>query len=243
MTAILVHGVPDTYRVWDGVRMHLGRRDVKALALPGFGVPLPAGFNASKEAYVDWITGELEKEDGPVDLVGHDWGCILVARVASLRPDLVRTWAAGDGPVSAAYVWHAVAKIWQTPTEGEKWMAEMDPAALAAQLATTYKVPIHLAQETVARMDATMKDSILRLYRSAVQVGQEWEPDLSKASSPGFVFWGVSDTDCPIEFADRLGAATGSEVLHMPCRHWPLLEMPAHLASALERHWSSNQSR
>jgi pimeloyl-ACP methyl ester carboxylesterase len=110
MTAILVHGVPDTYRVWDGVRKHLGRSDVKALALPGFGVPLPAGFQASKEAYVDWITGELEKEDGPVDLVGHDWGCILVARVASLRPDLVRTWAGGDGPVSAAYVWHPWAR-------------------------------------------------------------------------------------------------------------------------------------
>jgi pimeloyl-ACP methyl ester carboxylesterase len=242
MTAILVHGVPDTYRVWDGVRKHLGRSDVKALALPGFGVPLPAGFHASKEAYVDWITGELEKEDGPVDLVGHDWGCILVARVASLRPDLVRTWAAGGGPVSAAYVWHAWAKIWQTPTEGEKWMAELEPAAFAALL-VTFKVPVHLAQETAARMDATMKDSILRLYRSGVQVGQEWEPDLSKASSPGFVFWGVSDTGVPIAFADRLGAATGSEVLHMPCNHWPLLEMPAHLASALERHWSSNQSR
>jgi pimeloyl-ACP methyl ester carboxylesterase len=191
---------------------------------------------------VGWIIGELEKEDRPADLVGHDWGCILVARVASLRPDLVRTWAAGSAPVSAAYVWHAVAKIWQTPTEGEKWMAELDPAVFAALLAT-YKVPIHLALETAARMDATMKDSILRLYRSAVQVGQEWEPDLSKASSPGFVFWGLSDTDCPIEFADRLGAATGSEVLHMPCGHWPVLEMPAQLASALERHWSSNQSR
>jgi pimeloyl-ACP methyl ester carboxylesterase len=243
MTAILVHGVPDTYRVWDGVRKHLGRSDIKALALPGFGVPRPAGFHSRKEEYVDWLTGVLEKEDGPVDLVGHDWGCMLVARVASLRPDLVRTWAAGNGPVSAAWRVPAVAKIWQTPTEGEKWMAELDPAAFAAELATTYKVPIYLAQETAARMDATMKDSILRLYRSAVQVGQEWEPGLSKASSPGFVFWGVSDTAAPIEFADRLGAATGSEVLHMPCGHWPLLEKPAQLASALERHWSSSQSR
>jgi hypothetical protein len=28
--AILIHGVPDTHRVWDGVRQHLTRPDVEA---------------------------------------------------------------------------------------------------------------------------------------------------------------------------------------------------------------------
>lgn len=94
MPAILIHGVPDTHRVWDGVRQHLTRTDVEAWDLPGFGAPLPTGFECSKEEYVTWLIERLEEVGGPVDLVGHDWGCILAARVASLRPDLVRTWQA-----------------------------------------------------------------------------------------------------------------------------------------------------
>jgi len=54
-------------------------------------------------------------------------GCIMVARVASLRPDLVRTWAAGDAPVNSDYVWHPLAKIWQTPDVGEAWMEDLNP--------------------------------------------------------------------------------------------------------------------
>jgi pimeloyl-ACP methyl ester carboxylesterase len=41
MPAVLVHGFPDTYRVWDRVRKHLKRTDVLALELPGFGCPVP----------------------------------------------------------------------------------------------------------------------------------------------------------------------------------------------------------
>jgi pimeloyl-ACP methyl ester carboxylesterase len=92
MPAVLVHGVPDTHRVWDRVRAQLTRKDVVALALPGFDNPAPAGFTSTKEAYADWITQQLETIGTPVDLVGHDWGCMLTARIASIRPDLVRTW-------------------------------------------------------------------------------------------------------------------------------------------------------
>ena len=53
MPAVFVHGVPDTQRVWDGVISRLKRKDVVALSLPGFGCPVPAGFSATKEAYVD----------------------------------------------------------------------------------------------------------------------------------------------------------------------------------------------
>src|SRR5687768_14742801 len=93
MPAILVHGVPDTQHVWDGVRRHLTRSDVEAWNLPGFGAERPAGFGSTKEEYADWLIERLERIGEPVDLVGHDWGCILTLRVASLRPDLVRTWA------------------------------------------------------------------------------------------------------------------------------------------------------
>src|SRR5262245_44401910 len=99
MPAVLVHGVPDTPALWDGVRAHLSRTDVLAPNLPGFEHPVPKGFTATKDEYVAWLIGELEAIGEPVDLVGHDWGSILVQRVVSLRQDLIRTWAVGAGPV------------------------------------------------------------------------------------------------------------------------------------------------
>ena len=76
MPAVLVHGVPETSALWDGLVPLLGRDDVVTLQLPGFGTPRPDGFGATKEEYVDWLVGELESRqgDGPIDLVGHDWG-------------------------------------------------------------------------------------------------------------------------------------------------------------------------
>src|ERR1700688_3759886 len=122
--AVLVHGVPDPYRVWDPVRAQITRKDVVALALPGFDSPAPAGFTSTKEAYADWIIQQLETIGTPVDLVGHDWGCMLTARVASIRPDLVRTWTGISGPIDPGYEWHEIAKIWQTPGEGERGRAK-----------------------------------------------------------------------------------------------------------------------
>jgi len=49
MTAVFVHGVPETHHVWDKVRHKLGREDTKALALPGFGTPVPPGLGSTKD--------------------------------------------------------------------------------------------------------------------------------------------------------------------------------------------------
>src|SRR5436190_242394 len=98
MPAVFVHGVPDTATMWDALRSHLTRTDVIALSLPGFDAPIPDGFSSTKEEYAAWVIAQLEAIGEPVDLVGHDWGSMLVQRVASTRTDLIRTVAAGSGP-------------------------------------------------------------------------------------------------------------------------------------------------
>src|SRR5947207_11849618 len=183
MPAVLVHGVPDTHRLWDRLRAHLTHHDVIAVSLPGFDASVPAGFVPTKEAYVDWLVGEIERIGAPVDLVGHDWGALLVQRAVSIRPDLVRTWACGDGPVDAEYVWHDLAQQWQTPGVGEQVMEAITPDAMAEALAAA-GVPAEAARETARHVDAAMKDCILRLYRSAVRVGAEWQPDLERVTRP-----------------------------------------------------------
>ena len=238
MPAVFIHGVPDTVHVWDSVFSQLARTDLLALELPGFDTAVPAGFSASKEEYVDWIIGKLEAVGEPVDLVGHDWGCLFTAHVASLRPDLVRTWAAGSGPVSAGYEWHPLAKIWQTPGMGEQWMRELDSEKFSQHL-QELGVPAEIAPAMASRVDGRMKRVILSLYRSALHVGQEWQPELENMTSPGLVFWGEQDEACPIRFAEELAQDTHADrILKLDCGHWTPLQKPREVADALTAHWA-----
>src|SRR5690242_18871292 len=95
MTVVLVHGNPETHAVWDLLVPHLDRGPVVRLAPPGFGAPVPEGSGPTLLEYRDWLIRALERlvaADGPVDLVGHDWGGGHVVNVATARPDMVRTW-------------------------------------------------------------------------------------------------------------------------------------------------------
>src|SRR5262249_50163269 len=102
MPAVFVHGVADTHRVWHALVRRLRRPDVVTLSLPGFGCETPPGFDCTKEAYARWLSAELSRIEGPIDLVGHDWGGLLVVRAVSLEPTRVRTWAAGAAPLDPA---------------------------------------------------------------------------------------------------------------------------------------------
>ena len=242
MPAVLVHGVPDTSLMWDPLRAHLSRTDVVALSLPGFATPVPEGFAATKEEYADWLIAQLEAIGEPVDLVGHDWGCILVQRVASIRPDLVRTLAGGSGPVDAEYEWHAAAQLWQTPEAGEQFIAgllALDRETAIAGM-TGAGTPAELAPIQVDRFDATMWESILALYRSAVTVGAEWQPAVdAMPHRPSLVLWGADDPYVTPRFAERLAARLDGRLLVFDgCGHWWPVERAAESAAALEELWN-----
>ena len=237
MPAIFVHGVTDTNHLWDGVLSYLSRGDTQAVSLPGFGVDAPAGFGSTKEEYVGWLIGELERIGEPVDLVGHDWGALLTERVVCLRPDLIRTWAAGGGALDEAYDWHPVAKMWQTPGQGEQVMQAMTPDVLA-QVYIAEGLPEELARQFAARVDDRMKAAILPLYRSAVGVWKEWSLDLDSVERPGLVIWGKDDPFGPMDLAQKMAKRTGAKfVAFEGCSHWWPVQRPKETAEALESFW------
>ena len=95
MPIVLVHGNPETSAIWDEMRLHLDRTDVVALSPPGFGAPVPENFPATSDAYVDWLALEVQKLDGPVDLVGmrsrhlHRESDVLVGGPVPEQPEIL----------------------------------------------------------------------------------------------------------------------------------------------------------
>lgn len=215
MPAVLVHGVADTHELWDPVRGHLPRDDLVALDLPGFGCPVPRGFRATKEDYLDWLVAQLDAacaESGEaVDLVGHDWGALLVQRAAVIRPDLVRTLASGGAALEPSYAWHEFARMWQRAETGI---------------------------ETVPTEDPVMAESVLSLYRSAADVFAEWTDRVEDLPSGSLLIWGADDPFVGPEIGVRFAERVGCELLMFEgCGHWWPGERPAEVAAALEELW------
>jgi pimeloyl-ACP methyl ester carboxylesterase len=239
MTKVFVHGVPDTPVVWRPLleRLRLPPEEVMTLGLPGFGRPAPAGFVATKDAYAEWLRAELRKLPRPLDLVGHDWGALLVLRVVCLEPTLARSWAIGAAPLDPDYEWHRAAKAWQTPGVGEEVMEKTTPEAMAKALAVA-GVPVVAAAETACYWDEEMKRVILALYRSATHAWADWGADLAHVTAPGLVLWGETDPYAAPRFGERMAQRVGARFVSFPgCSHWWQLERPAEVAGELRRFW------
>lgn len=232
MTTVLVHGVPDTARVWDRLIARLGSEDAVALALPGFGCDTPPGFEATKDGYLAWLIAALEAIPAPRDVVAHDWGSILTVRALSLRPDLFRSWVGGGAPLTADYTWHPTARLWQQPGAGEKAMQRLTPD-LGAEMLRRAGLSEADAAETSRHIDGRMKACILSLYRSGRDVFGEWGPELSRVAVPGLVIWGAGDVYAAPDHGRRMAAITGADAVVLDCGHWWQLEQPDAVARAI----------
>jgi pimeloyl-ACP methyl ester carboxylesterase len=246
MTVVLVHGNPETDAIWGPLVDALGRDDVVRLSPPGFGAPLPDDFPATYLTYRDWLEGELEGFDEPVDVVGHDWGGGHVVNVVMHRPELVRSWASDAvGLFDAEYVWHDLAQVWQTPGEGEQLVNTMFGGTVQdrADRMAALGIPMDIATSIAAEQGPEMARAILLLYRSAAQpamaeAGRALE---NAAARPGLSLLATEDPyigsdDRRRRAADRAGART--EVLE-GLGHWWMVEDPVRGAAALWGFWET----
>jgi pimeloyl-ACP methyl ester carboxylesterase len=237
---VLVHGNPETPAVWDLLVDHLGDRPVFTPNLPGFGCSLPDGFDATMDSYAAWLISEIEAVGQPIHLVGHDWGGILAIRVAELRPDLLVSWASdAAGLFHPGYVWHDMARVWQTPGDGEAVVEAMAvlPTEDAVTGFVTIGIPREQAEVFVAAIDDTFGACVLSLYRSATtDLLTPWRDAAGQAGQrPGLALRAtddpyVGDDVLVAEAADRLGADLA--VLD-GCSHWWMLQSPAESAALL----------
>ncbi|MEV4311999.1 alpha/beta hydrolase [Actinocrispum sp. NPDC049592] len=241
MTIVFVHGNPESAAIWGPLLDELGRDDTVCLSPPGFGVPVPPGFEATVTGYRDWLVGELAAIGEPVDLVGHDWGGAHVVNVAMARPDLLRSWVSDVvGVFDPDYVWHQLAQAWQTPEVGEKSVAGFTGGTLEQRIQglTGAGIPASVVTGVAEAMNDEMAQCILALYRSAAQpVMAELGRDLHKAAArPGLSILATEDQavgsdEIRRRAADRAGART--EVLD-GLNHWWMAQDPARAAAVLK---------
>ncbi len=239
---VFVHGVPETAAYWDRLRAEIDEPSL-SVALPGFGTPRPEGFGATKDDYVDWLVGELSAIDEPVDLVGHDWGAGFTYRIATAHGHLVRSWAADVATIiHPDQGWHAVARIWQTPGEGEAFveaqiaMDAEDQAPFFTEMGASHDDAVAM----IGALDATMGSCILDLYRSALpNTHASWGAEVAPTQAPGLIIHATEDRfsheGMSREVADMLGARYDE----LPgLAHFWALQDPAAGADLLRRFWA-----
>jgi pimeloyl-ACP methyl ester carboxylesterase len=245
MPVLFVHGVPATSRLWQPILGLIDRSDeVEAVDLPGCAAEPPANWVAHKENYVRFVIERIEAlhaRGGPVHLVGHDWGCLLALRAASLRPELLRSVAAGNGPIDEHWPLHGLWRKWMIPGEGEAVTDQLAHGTMIDSLTRLGFPPEDAAANAFAYPGNARR--IMDLYRSAVDIGRAWAPDLARIVVPSMILWGEDDLIVPIEIGRRMAARMGAEVVPLPANHfWPY-EAPKPAAEALQRLWRRAERR
>jgi pimeloyl-ACP methyl ester carboxylesterase len=89
------------------------------------------------------------------------------------------------------------------------------------------------------RVDNTMKQAILKLYRSAIDVGEEWDPGERGRERPGMILWGRDDPYAKPERGERAAAAANARFEVLDGGHWAIFEHPGDTAHLLEEHWAN----
>lgn len=249
MTVALVHGNPETSAIWDPLveqLVALGHPEPLRLSPPGFGAPVPDGWGATVEEYRGWLVDELEAIDGPVDLVGHDWGGGHAVNVAMTRPDLLRSWCSdAAGLFDPEYVWHDLAQIWQRPGAGETWVEDAlaAPPETLADTLVGLGMTDEIARRVASAFDETMGRCILPLYRSAAQPRmRELGAGLETARTrPGLAILATADTTVGTDEQRRRSAArAGADIAALDgLTHCWMIQAPRQSAAILAGFWAS----
>ncbi|MFK0120852.1 alpha/beta fold hydrolase [Streptomyces sp. NPDC090994] len=248
MTIVFVNGVPVTSAVWTPLINELStseQRETVLLSPPGFGVPLPSGFGATFVDYRDWLIDELSRFEAPVDLVGHDFGGGYVLEVAMTRPDLLRSWVSDTiGGYEPDFTWHEIAKLWQTPGDGERHVEELFSGTVEERAArmVDWGIPEPAAREVALGQGPQMGKAILALYRSVPRaVLIERGLDLPAAAArPGLVPVATEDhTAGSVVLRHRAARRAGARAVDLDgLGHWWMLQDPARTARMLSGFWN-----
>ena len=237
-TIVMIHGWPDTHRLWDGqVAALKDRYRCVRFTLPGFD-PSPGARAYSFNELLEAIRRVIENAaaGGKVTLLLHDWGCFLGYQLAMRHPELVERvigvdigdagsrshraelGLSGRLKVVAYQVWLALA--WriggQAGNAMARWMARVarcptDPRTIGAQMGYLYALRwLNVAGGLHGIRVFDPHTPMLFIYGERKR----------------FMFHSR-------DWTERLAARAGSRVVGFPTGHWVMMEEPRGFNHAL----------
>ena len=235
---VMIHGWPDTYRLWDPqvAALKHAYRCVR-FTLPGFDAAQPARAHGLGE--VLGIIRRIVEQACPgetVTLLVHDWGCFFGYQFATQHPELVKRVIGVDigdagsrrnrqdlglrGKLAVVTYQLWLATAWRIGgglgDRMARWMARtlrcpLDPAAISAQMGYPYAVQWFGVEGGFGK---------LRVFRPTVPMlfiyGQR-KP---------FMFHSQS-------WIDKLVQLPGNRVLALPTGHWVMVGRPGEFNDAV----------
>lgn len=254
---ILLHGFPEFWHGW--------MNQIEALVAEGYRVWAPdqRGYNTSDkpegiEAYeLDVLTDDIAalihlsgKEQ--VDMVGHDWGAIVLWRLSERYPQLIRRQVIMNVPHPAVMMdflkTHPkqIAKssyvfFFQIPKLPEKTLAAGDWKRLASTLQESSNPGAFSEKELELYKEAWSQPgadtAMLNWYRALMQK----KPDLSRSEPitvPTRMIWGSKDHALSKEMSDlSIKKCIDGELIHLDhCTHWLHHEDPKRVNMLILQH-------
>jgi len=236
-TIVMVHGFPDTYRLWDGTVAALkDRYRCARFTLPGFtGGARREGYPLAEVIGLIKAVAEATSPGRPVIVLCHDWGCLFAYQFCARHPEMVAKVIGVDigDPASLR--------------------REISPRALV--MLVTYQWILALAWKIRGRLG----DAITRWMRGRMYCPSDPGPVSSAMTWPYYMTWfggyrgqiKAFTPTCPMLFVyarrkpfmfhaqswvDELRARPGSEVHEFNTGHWIMLADPAGF-NGLVRRW------
>ena len=236
-TVLMLHGWPDTYRLWDRqVAALRGRYRCVRFTLPGFDLaqpPRPTGLRDMVE-----LIRRIARESGGgrrVILLLHDWGCLfgyqfymafpqLVSAIVAVdigdmkSPDYVRSLSLAEKLMIVSYQWW-LAAAWRIGGRAGDAMARM--------MARAGKAPA--PERAGAQMGYPYYIAWAKAYGSY---------DEARPLTVGCPFLFIYGSHKPVRFhapqwERSLAHKPRCRVIAMPTGHWPMVERPGPFNAAV----------
>lgn len=233
---VFIHGNPGSAGDWVGLVGEVGPigRAV-AFDLPDFGQSVaPEGFGNTVGEYAAFVGEALDALGiARVNLVLHDFGGPIGLLWAAGNLDRVGSVTLFNTGILVGYRWHTMARVWQTPVLGELSQIAVSRQIFrrAVSSAEPRSLPRPFLDEMYDNYDRRTRAAVLRLYRSAKDVGEGaamLAGVIAEADIPTLVVWGERDAYLPARFAEAQREAFPSAEIHLlpDSGHWAFIDDP-----------------
>lgn len=205
---MLVHGFPQSSYMWAPVLAALAESGRRAIApdLAGFGdsAPDPPGTWERQVSALEAFRQALGLERLALGL--HDWGGMIGLRWACDHPGAVSALILSNTGFFADTQWHALARAFRTPGQGEQLLDNLTKEAFATMVRDQGgRIPEDAMDEYwKAFTSPAGRRGMLQLYRSGdFEKLKPYEGQLEAMGVPALMLWGANDPVVPVAAAYR----------------------------------------